>query len=516
MSKENDRSENTWDDQDESEMPRGFREAYLDSISQNRPRPRSSNIPQAKAPETPGRPGSRARPGGGRIYEEGDERSSRPRPIKQSREEVYARLRQRPRRPVYARDQEETPSRPPAQTRDQGRSVARRVPAEEYPEAQEPAPPMRRASRPAASGGAPRPGRRETGYEEYDEYDVEVIERGRGARRPPTRRRRGGRVFSTLLTGCLGGILTLIVVAAVVVFLLLHNTPLGQNLGVGKTTYTQTARQTLALGSATQVIVKSMAGNVTVTIDQGASSATLSSIRKVLASSQSDANSQFRALTLTPRQIGKGADPACTADSCLLITASVPTTSDGSLLGGGNGNTLDLTLTLPASFNSPDPLAPYTINVNAQGGDIAVSGFNGILNLTGRAGNISVSHALIYAGTCIQTNQGNVVVGQGSFFDLNQSSNQVPCSATTSTGAHPWFNIKSGVGNVDITLPANSADVLLDANTNNGKISDDFGRNIPTASDGSATYHGPLLPNTNPTASLYVSTSTGDIMIRKP
>src|SRR5579883_2850678 len=33
MSKENDRSENTWDDQDESEMPRGFREAYLDSIS---------------------------------------------------------------------------------------------------------------------------------------------------------------------------------------------------------------------------------------------------------------------------------------------------------------------------------------------------------------------------------------------------------------------------------------------------------------------------------------------------
>jgi hypothetical protein len=145
-----------------------------------------------------------------------------------------------------------------------------------------------------------------------------------------------------------------------------------------------------------------------------------------------------------------------------------------------------------------------------------VSGFNGILNLTGRAGNISVSHALIYAGTCIQTNQGNVVVGQGSFFDLNQSSNQVPCSTTTSAGAHPWFNIKSGVGNVDITLPANSTNLLLDANTNNGKISDDFGQNIPTASDGSATYHGPLLPNTNPAASLYVSTSTGDITIRKP
>ena len=520
MSKENDRSENTWSDQDEGETPRSFREAYLHLTNQNRPRPRSSNIPQANAPETPDRPDSRARsrsaPGGGRIYEEGDERLSRPRPTKQSREEVYARLRQRPRQPIYARDQEETRPRPPAQMKNQGRPTARRVPDEEYPGSQAPTPPTRRASRNAASGSANRPGPRETGYDEYDEYDVEVIESSRGGRRPPARPRRGGRVFSTVLTGCLGGIITLIVVAAVVIFLLLHNTPLGQNLGIGKTTYTQAARQTLALGSATQVIVKSLAGNVTVTIDQGASGATLSSVRKVLASSQSDANSQFRALTLTTKQIGKGADPACTAGSCLLISATVPTTGNGNLLGGGNGDTIDLTLTLPASFNSPDPLSPYTISVNAQGGDIAVSGFNGILNLTGRAGNISVSHALIYAGTCIQTNQGNVVVGQGSFFDLNQSSNQVPCSATTSTGAHPWFNIKSGVGNVDITLPANSTNLLLDANTNNGKISDDFGQNIPTASDGSATYHGPLLPNTNPAASLYVSTSTGDITIRKP
>jgi hypothetical protein len=56
--------------------------------------------------------------------------------------------------------------------------------------------------------------------------------------------------------------------------------------------------------------------------------------------------------------------------------------------------------------------------------------------------------------------------------------------------------------------------LLLDANTNNGKISDDFGLNI--AVDGnSATYHNPLLPNTNPTASLYLFTSTGSIAVHR-
>ena len=508
MSNENDRSDNTWSDEDEA--PRGFRDAYLDAV--NRHRPRSGNIPQENAPGTPNRSGGRARPrgaaGGGRIYEESDERPSRPRPTRQSREEVYARLRQRPRQPVYARDPEETQAR--------AKDQARRVSDEDYPYHQ-PAPPSTpRASRSAAANSARHPRPRDVEYDEYDEY--EVVESDRGGRRSPThpRRRRRGRVFSTVLVGCLGGIITLAVVAAVIAFLLLHNTPLGQNLGIGKSTYTQAGRQALTLGGATQVIVKSQAGNVAINIDQNASSASLSSVRKVLASSQSDANGQFRAIALTAKQISQGADPACTVGSCLLITATVPTSSgNGNLLGGGNGDTIDLTLTLPTSFNSPDPLSPYTISVNVQGGNIAVNGFNGILNLTGRAGNISIAHTLIYAGTCIQTNQGNVVIDQGSFFDLNQASSQVPCSATTSTGPHPWFNVKSGVGSVDITLLASSTNLLLDANTNDGKISDDFGQNIPSGSDGSATYHGPLLPNTNPTASLYVSTSTGDITIRK-
>lgn len=511
MSNENDRADNTWSDQDEGASPHhNFRDAYLNAINRHRLRPRSGNIPQESAPETPERPNNRTRPRSGRIYEESDERPSRPRPTRQSREEVYARLRQRPRQPVYARDQDETRARPPAQAKNQ--TSARRVPAEDYPHHQSAPPATPRASRGPAASSAQRPGPRAV---EYDEY--EVIERNRGGRRSPTRsrRRRGGRVLSTVLTGCLGGIITLAVVAAVIVFLLLHNTPLGQNLGIGKSTYTRAGRQALSPGSATQVIVRSMAGNVTVSIDQSASSGSLSSVRKVLASSQSDANTQFRALTLTTKQISQGADPVCTASSCLLITASVPTSGSNNLLGGSNGDAIDLTLSLPASFNSPDPLSPYTISVNAQAGDIAVNGFNGVLNLTGRAGNINVSRALIYAGTCIQTNHGNVVVNQGSFFDLNQASNQVPCSATTGAGPHPWFNIKSGVGNVDIALPASSTNLLLDANTNNGKISNDFGPSIPTGSDGSATYHGPLLPNANPTASLYVSTSTGNIAIRK-
>lgn len=526
MSNEHDRSQNNWEDEYEEETPHTFRDSYLRAVNPYRTPERSGDTSYDDVPETPERPGNRKRlrgtPGGGRIYEEGDERPSRPRPTRKSREEVYARLRQRPRQPVYSRDQEETRSRQQAQAQKQERSASRRQQTDEYPYQQ---PPSRRAhgdgyasrrpTTPRASVySEPRANRQYEEYEEYDEY--ETVQPGR--RRPTRKHRRGRGVFSTLFVGCLGGLITLIVVAAVIIFLVLHNTPLGSSLGVGKSAYTQRSQQTLALGNATQLIIKSQVGNVSITVDQSASSASLASTRKVQASSQSDANNQFKQIALTIKQIAQGTDPACIASSCLLITTAVPAAAGGSggLLGDGNGDSIDLAITLPNSLSSPNPLTPYTINASSEAGNISINGFNGILNLNGNTGNITVNHALIYAGTCIQTTHGNITIAQGSFFDLNQPSNQVPCSSTTSSGTHPWFNIRSGVGNVDITLLADSAArVLLDANTNNGKISDEFGLNIPGGSDGSATYHGPLLPNTNPTASLYVATSTGNIALHK-
>ena len=525
MSNENDRPGNTWDDEHEGEFPRTFRDSYLNAANSYRPRPRPGNTSQGDVPRTPRQPGNRARPrgsspGGGRIYEERDDRpSQRPRPARQSREEVYARLRQRPRRPIYARDQEELPPRQSPPARNQGQLAPRREPLDDYPY-QQPDPPRvaqsaRRTTSMYPDRSAYERGARYNDYDEYDDYEGVREPARREASRHQHRPRRSRSAFSTLLTGCLGGLITLIVVAAVVIFLVLHNTPLGTSIGIGKSLYTQSGRATFSLGSATQLIVKNQVGDVTVSVDPNASSASLVSVKKVQASGSSDANSQFSQIKLTTRAISQGDDPACTASSCLLIAATVPVSSSGGLLGGGNGDEIDLTITLPSSFHSASPASPYTLSASTEAGNIAVSSLNGILNLTGNAGNISVTHALIYAGTCMQTMHGNVNVDQGSIFDLATASPLIPCTKTTGGGDHPWFNIKSGVGNVDITLTSNSTDLLLDANTNNGTITNDFGLNIPTASDGSATYHGPLVASTNPRASLYVATSTGNIALHK-
>ena len=323
-------------------------------------------------------------------------------------------------------------------------------------------------------------------------------------------------MFSTIFTGCLGGLITLIVVAGVLIYLALHNTPLGQNLGVNKSTVNQAPQtQTLALDSATQLIVKDQAGNISVNVDQSASTATLTSVRHVLASSQSDANNQFKQIILSVKPLAQGADPACLASACLLVSATMPTTPGSGIFGGSNGDSIDLTVTLPPSFNSSNPSAPGIITANADAGNISVSSFNGVLNLNGNAGNITVAHALIFASTCIQTLHGNITIAQQSIFDLTASSPLVPCNNTSSNDPHrPWFNVKSGVGNVDITLTTNLNNLLLDANTNDGTINGDF--NLPvTASGNSYTYHGPIIPNTNPTASLYVATSTGNIALHK-
>jgi hypothetical protein len=313
-----------------------------------------------------------------------------------------------------------------------------------------------------------------------------------------------------------GGLIALIIVAGVLVFLVLHNTPLGQNLGVSKVTLNQPPQtQTLPLRSATQLIIKNPAGNVHVSVDQNASTATLTSVRHVQASSQSDADKQFKQIVLSVKPIAKGADPACLVSSCLLVSATVPATTSGGLFGGGNGDSIDLTITLPPSFNPSTPNTPNIITANAGAGNISVDSFNGVLNLNGDAGNIAVTHALIFASTCIQTLHGNITIAQQSIFDLASSSPLVPCSDTTSTDpSRPWFNVKSGVGNVDITLTTNLSNLLLDANTNNGTITDDFNLTI-TNNAGADTYHGPIVPKTTPTASLYVATSTGNIALHK-
>ncbi|MGH2507589.1 MAG: hypothetical protein ACRDHZ_09350 [Ktedonobacteraceae bacterium] len=460
--------------------------------------------------ETPSRPITRSRPrgvpGAGRIYEEYDEPpAQRSRTTRQAHDEALARVRKRPRQPLYSGEQpEEEPLSPEPKPR---RTTPHREPIDDYSAQSE------RLRRERTSA-------RE--YENFDEYEEKYAEydrvRDRRTQRsygPQRRRRRQrGGVGSRILTGCLGALLTLVVIAVVGAYYLFHNTPLGQNFG--KSAYTQQVSQTIALGNASELIVKNQIGNVSISVGGSASSASLTSVRKVQAGSQSDADSQFSKITLSTQQISQGTNPACTASSCVLITAALPpNASSGDFFGSVSSSSIDLTLIVPTSFNSSDPTKPYTLSANTISGDLAVSGFNGILNLTGNSGNITVTHALIFAGTCLQAMQGDISVGQGSIFDLDQPSDQIPCTTTTSSGVHAWFNITSGRGNVDVMLTAPSTNLLLDANTNNGKISDDFGLTIPSTNDGSASFHGPLLPNGTPTASLYVLTNAGNIEIHQ-
>lgn len=514
MSKENNQPGHSWNHEDEEETP---------SQPITRPRPRGV-------------------PGAGQIYEEYDEPPvQRSRTTRQAHDEALARVRQRPRQPLYPGEQEgepraQQPTRPASKPR---RTAPRREPEpfddypassanlqyELYDAADQPSESIRMPRNPWPNARRYAGSREYEPYDEYAEYDdyeqdraYETARRRRGQHsRVPQyqrRRRRRGRAGARILTGCLGALFALIVIIVVGAYYLLRNTPLGQNFG--KATYTQQVSQTVALGSARELIVKNQIGNVLISVGGSASDASVTSVRKVQANSQSDADSQFRNITVNTQQISQGTDPACTVSSCVLITVTLPrNTGNSDLFGSISSSSLDLNLILPTSFNSSDPAKPNTLSASTIAGDLTVGGFSGILNLTGNSGKINVTHTLIFAGTCLQTMQGDITIGQGSIFDLNQPSDQIPCSSATSSGVHAWFTITSGRGNVDITLTTPSTNLLLDANTNNGKISDAFGVNIPNNSDGTASYHGPLLPNGTPTASLYVLTSTGNIGIHQ-
>lgn len=334
------------------------------------------------------------------------------------------------------------------------------------------------------------------------------------ARRPqaPSRRRRRGRgLLRALLFIIIGVLLAAALLVGGFAFFVLRNTPLGSSFG--KSTYTSQQAQTLALSNVTQLIVKDQIGDVNVAVDPAATSGKLAIEKKVQAGSTSEASTEFGRIAVNVKPINKGDDPACLASTCLLITGTVPPTSGG--VFGGSSDIANLTITLPSLPNTLTQ--PFALNASTGTGNLSATNFSGVLNLSGISGsvNISVEHALLLAGSCIQTLSGNVTVGNNTFLGLDQASDQVPCQNTTTQNPHPWFNIKSGTGTVDVTLPTQSTNVLLDANTNNGQITTDFGLNIPQASDGSATYHGPLVSNSSPTASLYLSVSTGNIHIHK-
>jgi hypothetical protein len=397
-------------------------------------------------------------------HNEVDERyNQRRRMSRQSRQEAYARLRQRPRQPIYSRD-ETYAAYPYLQQR--------RYPLTD-PEVEEYTRPVTRP------GARPQPTQQ------------------------PERRRRS--FWSTLLIGCIGGVITVVLILGVIAFALFRSMPF--NIGnSSKVSYTKQSQQSLPItASVKQLQIHNHVGNITIIADTSATQGTLTAVKKVQASSSSDADQEFG---LIPVNVKMGSDP-----SILTVNATVPDTSGGFL--ASSSDSVDLTLVLPSSVVNNNPASPFMLSAGiAATGDLSVQNFNGLLTLTDNIGNISVTHGLLVEGSCLQTNNGNATF-DGSLGTITDSG-LIPCTTNTTQNSHPWFSIKSGTGNVDVTLSAATTNIILDANTNNGKInSGKFGLNIQQNSDGSASYYGPLVPGSSPTALLALTISTGNVNLHK-
>jgi hypothetical protein len=273
-----------------------------------------------------------------------------------------------------------------------------------------------------------------------------------------------------------------------------------------KVSYTKQSQQSLPItASVKQLQIHNHVGNITIIADTSATQGTLTAVKKVQASSSSDADQEFG---LIPVNVKMGSDP-----SILTVNATVPDTSGGFL--ASSSDSVDLTLVLPSSVVNNNPASPFMLSAGiAATGDLSVQNFNGLLTLTDNIGNISVTHGLLVEGSCLQTNNGNATF-DGSLGTITDSG-LIPCTTNTTQNSHPWFSIKSGTGNVDVTLSAARTNIILDANTNNGKInSGKFGLNIQQNSDGSASYYGPLVPGSSPTALLALTISTGNVNLHK-
>ncbi len=303
--------------------------------------------------------------------------------------------------------------------------------------------------------------------------------------------RRQRRSWPLLLLGCLGGIALLLIVGAIAVFLIVRNVTGGNITGipglVNQSTYTQPGQVQLAPMPVSRVQVNDQVGVVTVNVDPKASSPSLTYVKRVKAGSSSAANTDF----------GKMSVQAIPQGSSLAITATMPSTG-----GFSHNDAVDLTLTLPQSeLPGPTATPPFALTVNVSIGDIKANGISGVLNLQDQVGNVSAAQTMLDDGSRLSTSTGDV-----TFTGVISTT---PAAGNTS----PHIKLQSEEGNVTVTLPSGT-NVILDANTNLGKITSAFPITI-TTSNGAANYYGPLLPNSNPQMILTLDVSTGNVTLHQ-
>jgi hypothetical protein len=352
-------------------------------------------------------------------------------------------------------------------------------------------------------------------YSDYDGYNDESDYYDRPARRSQaysssapasstwqTRPRR--RAGSTLFIGCIGGIVTVAIIAGIVLFVVFRVLPSAiPGLNIGTSTYTS-PQQTIPLpiSGKSQLQIQNPVGNISITVNPNAKTGTLTYVKKTVASSQGNANAEFAHMTVTANP---GSTSSCPAASCLAVTGAIANQTN---------DAINMTITLPPQSPSP----PFMLSSTSQQGNISVEGVNGLLSLTNDTGNITVKGGLLAAGSCLQDRDGSVTFAGTLETGVPPTIN--PCTGAPVSGTsseQPWYSMKTGTGNVDVTLNTLSTSIQLDASINNqGKIISAFPLNIKQNPDGTSNYFGPLLPNTRPAALLTLTIDvSGNITLHK-
>ncbi len=355
-------------------------------------------------------------------------------------------------------------------------------------------------------------------YEEQEQYHEPQVRRRRA--RPRKRR-----VWPALLAGCGLGIFLAVLAAAAVVFFTIRSIPgatspggLG-SLGSGNK-YTQAIPiAPIQLTALTQLQVCDKIGNVSITssADPNVNTISVTATKIVQTDSQSHANQEFarmtvetqppasaltNPLTCTAQTIAPTATTGQgTSSSILTVNATMPDVT--SMLHGAS-DSVDIAVVVPSSLIAQAGPSMLVL-VNAPLGNIIMDSISGNLQIKASSGNIKISHAVLEAGSHIETGQGNItfsgLLGQPS---------------VNATGTTIRYLFQCEQGNIDVTLPT-TTNMTLDANTNVGTIGGDFNLAAQT-SNGITSYHGPLVSTAGtPPANVLLVTdvSTGNIVFHK-
>ena len=368
-------------------------------------------------------------------------------------------------------------------------------------------------------------------------------------RSPRPRRKRS--VWPALLGGCALGVFLVVLAAALIVVFAVHNLQGGNTIPsipglpgmVSMKPFSKNETQGLPATQFSQILVCDQVGNVTLRIDPTINKPAIAIKKTVRAANQNDANKALQQIGVeiqppntithsltcarsqaTPTASGTSATPVAPATSAAsAATPAANPSSPANATGANTATTLtvnvlfpnadsfnhsvDLNIALPPGALASDNGPSIPVDVEAPIGDINVDGLSGVLNIRGGTGNVTVKHAILVDGSHIETAQGDVT--------FNGYLAAPPADAgSQGAGSAPRYIIQSE-HNVDVTLPGNT-NVILDANTNVGKITSDFPITV-TNQNGVMSYHGPLnaTATIQPSATLVLDVSTGNVTIHK-